>query len=93
MKSVNSRANATKAGKNLTMIRNDATGFTYALTERVNSDTLTCGEGQGAFLVKDAFKVFLEMDSCNYSRQESDYVDAMKALEGCAQNAIAKHFN
>ena len=64
VKRLYNKAEANKNGKNMTFLRTASSGYTYALTSRVNSNTLTCGEGAGAFLVKDAFKVQLEMDSC-----------------------------
>ena len=91
MASAHEKADSADPQKHLNVVRNNETGFTYVLTYTINSNTLTCGEGQGAFLASNAFKVDLDMDSCDLYDNGPDYVTAMETMEDCAQNAIANH--
>jgi hypothetical protein len=90
LSSTRKRAQPRESRDTLKTIRDDDTGFIFVLLEPNpgNQKAPLCGEGEGLFIVRDAYEVDFRLQSCDLAQDEAGYVTAMNSLQTCSENAI-----
>jgi hypothetical protein len=81
--------NSSHNGQNYSQstIQNDDSGFSYVETTSFSSGGQIgwCGEGNGVFILNNAFQVKIDLRSCKLATTPKGYAEEMENLESCAR--------